>query len=292
MKPAPFAYHRPATIAETVRCSPNWRRGRAGTRRRAEPGADHGVSPGAPGAPDRHQPGCRARRAGGRGWQRCASARGVRHAAFHRPVARGRSGSCWQPWCVTSRITRSGCAARSAAASRMPTRRRNGASSRRRLDAELVAVSRRGERVSPAARFLPRRHGDGARARRTPGRGAPAACCRTMLVSALPSSAAAPAIMRWRWRWRCLHLEGGVIANPRLGIGGVEAVPRRLAAAEAVLAGAAPDRERYSARRPRWPPLRDRAARRPANRRAIPARTGRGDGRTGRSPRPACRERR
>ena len=37
-----------------------------------------------------------------------------------------------------------------------------------------------------------------------------------------------------------LEIEGGVITNPRLGIGGVEAYPRRLAAAEAVLAGVKP----------------------------------------------------
>ena len=37
-----------------------------------------------------------------------------------------------------------------------------------------------------------------------------------------------------------LEIEGGVITNPLLGIGGVEACPRRLAAAEAALAGAAP----------------------------------------------------
>jgi len=37
-----------------------------------------------------------------------------------------------------------------------------------------------------------------------------------------------------------LEIEGGVIRNPLLGVGGVEACPRRLAAAEAVLSGAAP----------------------------------------------------
>ena len=37
-----------------------------------------------------------------------------------------------------------------------------------------------------------------------------------------------------------LEIEGDKIVNPRVGIGGVEACPRRLAAAEAALAGAAP----------------------------------------------------
>ena len=36
---------------------------------------------------------------------------------------------------------------------------------------------------------------------------------------------------------RCCDLEGGVIAAPRIGLGGAEAVPRRIAAAEAVLRG-------------------------------------------------------
>ena len=69
VKPAPFAYHRPATIPETVALLAELApRGRADPRGRSEPGADHGLSPGAPRASDRHQPGCRARQAGSRGW--------------------------------------------------------------------------------------------------------------------------------------------------------------------------------------------------------------------------------
>ena len=37
-----------------------------------------------------------------------------------------------------------------------------------------------------------------------------------------------------------LHLDGAVIAGARIGLGGVEAVPRRVVAAEAVLEGEAP----------------------------------------------------
>ena len=40
-----------------------------------------------------------------------------------------------------------------------------------------------------------------------------------------------------------LHLDGAVIAGARIGLGGVEAVPRRVAAAEAVLEGEAPGSE-------------------------------------------------
>jgi carbon-monoxide dehydrogenase medium subunit len=41
------------------------------------------------------------------------------------------------------------------------------------------------------------------------------------------------------------RLDGGLIGEPRIGIGGVEAVPRRIAAAEAVLQGVAPGFEAY-----------------------------------------------
>ena len=50
----------------------------------------------------------------------------VRHAAFHKPVTGNPLGACSLMSRATSRIIRSACAARSAAASRMPTRRRNG----------------------------------------------------------------------------------------------------------------------------------------------------------------------
>lgn len=43
------------------------------------------------------------------------------------------------------------------------------------------------------------------------------------------------------------RLNGGLIGEPRIGIGGVEAVPRRIAAAEAVLWGVAPGSEVFQA---------------------------------------------
>ena len=46
----------------------------------------------------------------------------------------------------------------------------------------------------------------------------------------MPNSAAAAAI-----------IENGVIVEPRIGVGGAEARPRRIAAAEAVLIGQVPD---------------------------------------------------
>ena len=43
------------------------------------------------------------------------------------------------------------------------------------------------------------------------------------------------------------RLEGGAIAEPRIGIGGVEGRPRRIPEAEAILAGCRPDGERFRA---------------------------------------------
>jgi carbon-monoxide dehydrogenase medium subunit len=43
------------------------------------------------------------------------------------------------------------------------------------------------------------------------------------------------------------RLEDGVIVEPRIGIGGAEARPRRIAAGEAVLAGREPDDESFRA---------------------------------------------
>ena len=44
-----------------------------------------------------------------------------------------------------------------------------------------------------------------------------------------------------------LHLEDGVIAAPRIGIGGVEAAPRRVAVAEEILQGEVPSPEVFQA---------------------------------------------
>jgi aerobic carbon-monoxide dehydrogenase medium subunit len=45
----------------------------------------------------------------------------------------------------------------------------------------------------------------------------------------------------------CYRIERGVIVEPRLGIGGAETRPRRIAAAEAALAGRAPARDAFAA---------------------------------------------
>lgn len=110
------------------------------------------------------------------------------------------------------------------------------------LDAELVTVSMRGERRVAARAFF---------------RGAMATALAAdellaeVLLPILPTGtrfgfaefsrragdyALAMALV-------VLRVEGGVIAAPRIGIGGAETAPRRIAAAEAVLSGQAPGEE-------------------------------------------------
>ena len=133
MKPAPFQYHAPKTIAETLDLLAQYcprRRPRAG--RRAEPRADHGVPAGAAEASGRHQRRGRTRPARGR--ERPALHRRRRAPCRVRKAGRGRPARppARHRSSATSRITRSAPAARSAAASRTPIRPPNGARSRRR----------------------------------------------------------------------------------------------------------------------------------------------------------------
>ena len=87
MKPAAFRYHQPTSLAEAVvAAGGTGAGGRPHPRRRAEPGADHGVPHGAAGASDRHQRGRRARPARESTDGRLRIGARVRHAAFHRPV--------------------------------------------------------------------------------------------------------------------------------------------------------------------------------------------------------------
>ena len=132
MKPAPFAYHRPATIPEAVallaELAPQEGRVLAGGQslvpimafRLARPA--HLIDINRVAGLDRLEIADGRLRIGAQ----------VRHAAFHRPVVDGAARrNAGNRGAAISRIIRSGCAAHSAAASRMPTRRRNGASSRR-----------------------------------------------------------------------------------------------------------------------------------------------------------------
>ena len=131
------------------------RRGRPRTRRRPEPGADHGVPAGEARASRRHQR--RRRRSTGLRSKAASSSIGacVRHAAFHRPVVRRSARQAPERGRAPHRaLSRSALAARSAAASRMPTPRPNGALVRRRSTATCWRKSARGERVIAARDFF------------------------------------------------------------------------------------------------------------------------------------------
>ena len=121
----------------------------------------------------------------------------------------------------------------------MPTRRRNGASSRPTLDATLVAKSTRGERMIAAKQFFA-------------GIMSTALAEDELLVEVrLPllandarfgfnefsrragDFAMAASLVTYR-------LQGGKIADAHVGLGGAEPSPRRIAEAEAALNGQAP----------------------------------------------------
>jgi len=114
------------------------------------------------------------------------------------------------------------------------------------LDAELVAVSTRGERRVAARDFF----------------------CGAMRTALAPDELLAearlpilPAGTRFGFAefsrragdyalamaLSVLRLEGGIITAPRIGLGGAEAAPRRIGAAEAALEGQAPDENVFRA---------------------------------------------
>jgi carbon-monoxide dehydrogenase medium subunit len=163
----------------------------------------------------------------------------VRHAAFHRPVEDGPLGALLATvvrqvahYPIRLRGTFCGSLAHADPAAEWCLVAAT-------LDAELVAVSTRGERVLPARDFFQ-------------GAMQTALMPDELLVEArLPLL---PAGVRFGFAefsrragdyalamaLAVLRIEGGVITAPRLGIGGAEATPRRLAVAEAVLTGERP----------------------------------------------------
>ncbi len=239
MKPAPFAYHRPATIADTVRLlaelAPQEGRVLAGGQslvpimafRLARPA--HLIDINAVAGLDTLVTQNGVLRIGAR----------VRHAAFHRSVVDGPLGGLLAQvvrhiahYPIRLRGTFSGSLAHADPAAEWGVVAAT-------LDAELVAVGLRGERRLAARDFF---------------RGAmetaiaPDELLAAALLPILPNDtrfgfaefsrragdyalAMALAVLR---------LEGGVIAAPRIGLGGAEAAPRRIAAAEAVLQGETP----------------------------------------------------
>ena len=170
----------------------------------------------------------------------------VRHAAFHRPVVEGPTGPLLSRvvrdiahYPIRLRGTFCGSLAHADPASEWCLAAVT-------LGAEIVAMSRRGRRVMAADDFFE-------------GMMATALAEDELLLEArlplLPPEtrfgfyefsrragdyALAMALVTFR-------LQDGVIVAPRIGIGGAEARPRRMAAAEAVLAGRGPDSESFRA---------------------------------------------
>ena len=170
----------------------------------------------------------------------------VRHAAFHRPVVEGPTGTLLTRvvrdiahYPIRLRGTFCGSLAHADPASEWCLAAVT-------LGAEIVAISRRGRRVIAADDFFE-------------GMMATALAEDELLLEArlplLPPEtrfgfyefsrragdyALAMALVTFR-------LQDGVIVAPRIGIGGAEARPRRMAAAEAVLAGRGPDSESFRA---------------------------------------------
>jgi carbon-monoxide dehydrogenase medium subunit len=239
VKPAQFAYHRPATIQETValltELAPQEGRVLAGGQslvpimafRLARPA--HLIDINRVAGTDRLDVADGSLRIGAR----------VRHAAFHRPVVAGPLGAllanvvCYiAHYPIRMRGTFCGSLAHADPAAEWGLIATT-------LGAELVAISRRGERTIRAIDFFQ-------------GVMETALSPDELLVEArlplLPEAvrfgfaefSQRPGDYALAMVLAVLEIEGGVITNPRVGIGGVEARPRRLAVAEAILAGAAP----------------------------------------------------
>ncbi|MGE5270736.1 MAG: FAD binding domain-containing protein [Thiohalocapsa sp.] len=244
MKPAPFAYHRPATIGETVallaELAPLDGRILAGGQSLVPMMAFRLATPAH--LIDINRTAGLDTLAVGDGRLRIGAQ--VRHAAFHAPlaapvaapVAEGPLGRLLAAavrhlahYPIRLRGTFCGSLAHADPAAEW-------CAVAATLDAEFVAVSQRGERLIPAADFF---------------QGAMTTALRSdeLLAEArlplLPDDAHVgfaefsrrPGDYALAMAVAVLRLEGGVVHEARIGLGGAEASPRRLAAAEAVLRG-------------------------------------------------------
>jgi carbon-monoxide dehydrogenase medium subunit len=170
----------------------------------------------------------------------------VRHAAFHRPVVEGPTGTLLSRvvrdiahYPIRLRGTFCGSLAHADPASEWCLAAVT-------LGAEIVAMSRRGRRVMAADDFFE-------------GMMATALAEDELLLEArLPFLSPETRFGFYEFSRRAgdyalamalvtFRLQDGVIVAPRIGIGGAEARPRRMAAAEAVLAGRGPDSESFRA---------------------------------------------
>ena len=246
MKPAPFAYHRPATVDQAVgllaELAPQDGRVLAGGQslvpimafRLARPA--HLIDINRVAGLDRLDVQNGQLRIGAR----------VRHAAFHRPVEDGPLGALLAEvvrhiahYPIRLRGTFCGSLAHADPAAEWCLVAAT-------LDGELVAVSRRGERHLPAREFF---HGAMQTAL------LPDELLAEARLSLLPPGTRFGFVEFSRragdyamaMALAVMQIEGGLITAPRLGIGGAEAAPRRLAAAEAVLAGERPGEAMFRA---------------------------------------------
>jgi carbon-monoxide dehydrogenase medium subunit len=244
VKPAPFAYHRPTTVPEAVallaELAPQGGRVLAGGQslvpimafRLARP--EHLIDINRVAGLERLQAEDDRLRIGAR----------VRHAAFHRPMVTGPLGILLSTvvrevahYPIRTRGTFCGSLAHADPAAEWGVVIVS-------LDAELVAVSHRGERSLRASDFF---------------RGVmeTALLADELLAEArLPLLPAGTRFGFAEFSRRAgdyalamalvvLEIEDGTIAKPRLGIGGVEPRPRRLVEAEAALTGAVPSEARF-----------------------------------------------
>jgi carbon-monoxide dehydrogenase medium subunit len=170
----------------------------------------------------------------------------VRHAAFHRPVAPGPTGALLSAvasniahYPIRIRGTFCGSLANADPASEWCLTAVT-------LNADLIAVSKRGRRTIAAADFF------------TGMMGTALAEDELLLEARVPLLAADVRFGFYEFSRRAgdyalamaltaYRLEGGVIAEPRVGIGGAEGHPRRIAQVEAVLAGNKPGDEVFRA---------------------------------------------
>jgi aerobic carbon-monoxide dehydrogenase medium subunit len=170
----------------------------------------------------------------------------VRHAAFHRPVVAGPTGALLSAvaaniahYPIRLRGTFCGSLAHADPASEWCLTAVT-------LGAEIVAASRRGRRIIAADDYFE-------------GMMTTALAEDELLLEAhLPLLAADTRFGFYEFSRRAgdyalamalatFRLQDGVIVEPRVGVGGVEGRPRRISAAEALLAGSKPDVESFRA---------------------------------------------
>jgi aerobic carbon-monoxide dehydrogenase medium subunit len=239
VKPAPFTYHHPATLPEAVallaELAPRDGRVLAGGQSLVPIMAFRLARP--PHLIDINRIAGLDRLAIKDGSLRIGAL--VRHAAFHRPVEDGTLGAMLAAvmrhvahYPIRTRGTFCGSLAHADPAAEWCLVAAT-------LDAQIVTRSRRGERIIAASDFFRGAMETGlapdeliteARLRLLP-RGARFGFAEFSRRAGDYAQAMALAV---------LEIEDGVIAAPRIGVGGAEAVPRRIAAAEMLLAGQAP----------------------------------------------------